>query len=147
MATGDITLKYGTTTSLTVTGFNALASGSLATSNAIDIAGSINPVLDVLVEIVVAEVVEAGNKQIVVYAISSVDGTNFADNTKTSNLFRLGTLDITGTGPFRSQAFSVGAAYRTLPPQFKIVIYNDAGVSLAGSGNTAQYRFVYENVS
>lgn len=147
MASGDITTKYGTATALTIT-LNSVSSGALTSaSNAIDVAGATGPVTDVLVELTLGSAVWAGNKQAIVYVVSSVDGTNFGDAANEDNLIRIGTLNLPSTAAFRSQAFSIAAAYRVLPPQCKIVVKNDAGVAFAGSGNSMQYRFVYENVA
>jgi hypothetical protein len=146
MASGDITTKYGSASSLTIT-LNSLANGSLATSSALDIAGSSNPVEDVMVEITLGAITATGNKQAIIYAVSSVDGTNFGDNTQTDNMIRIGTLSLPTSATYRSQACSVASAFRTLPPQFKVVVQNDAGVSFAASGNSAQYRFVYKNIA
>ena len=140
MAT-DLKLKYGSATALTVTGLNSLASAGYATSNAVD--NTTNLYLDYLVELTVANVVEAGNFQLTVYAISSLDGTNYSDN-QTNNqpwAFKyVGLLPVNGTGPWRSAAMSVASAFNgSIPPYFKIVVYNDAGVTLAASGNSVQY--------
>lgn len=137
-------LAYATPTSVTVTGFNSLSSGSFATSDAIDNSSSLY--LDYLVEVVVADVVEAGNKQIVVYGISSVDGTNYSDNQSgnPNAMAVVGILPVNGTGSWRSRAFSVAQAFGgVVPPKFKLVIFNDAGVSLSSSGNSVQVVGVY----
>lgn len=145
MATGDVSTKYGAATALTIT-LNSLAAGSFATSSSIDPTASAT--VDVLVEILIADITESGNKQVIVYAVSSVDGTNFSDATRQSAMVRLGALDITGTGPFRSASYSVAAGFGgVLPRLFKIVVMNDAGAALASTGNSAQYITVYQNVS
>lgn len=137
----DLKIKYGAATALTVTGLNSLASGSYATSDAVN--NTTNLYLDYLVELTVANVVEAGNFQAVVYAISSLDGTNYSDNQSTNQPYAfkyVGMLPLNGTGPWRSAAMSVAAAFNgTIPPYFKLVILNDAGVTLAASGNSVQY--------
>jgi hypothetical protein len=141
-----VTTEYGSATSLTIT-LNSLANGSLATSSAIDIAGASSSVTDVMVELNIASITPSGNKQVVVYAVSSLDGTNFADNTQVDNLMWLGTVTLSAGVASRSESFSVLDAYGSLPPSVKIVVQNDAGVSLAASGNSAQYRFAYDTVA
>jgi hypothetical protein len=140
MAT-DLKLKYGSATALTVTGLNSLAAAAYATSNAVD--NTTNLYLDYLIELTIANVAEAGNLQAAVYAISSLDGTNYSDNQSGNQPYAfkyVGMLPLNGTGPWRSAAMSVSAAFNgSIPPYFKIVILNDAGVTLAASGNSVQY--------
>ena len=58
----DIKLKYqGNVQSLNVTGFNSLAGAAYAHSDAVD--NSSDLFIDVMVEVVVADITEAGNKQ------------------------------------------------------------------------------------
>jgi len=142
----DIKLKYDTSaTSITVTGFNSLAATSYVTSDAVD--NTSNLFVDVFVEIVVADIVEAGNKQVVAYVIDSIDGTNYSDN-QSSNptaMRLLGIIPMNGAGPWRSSAMSVAAAFGGMvPPKWKIVLYNDnSTTALASSGNSAQMRGVF----
>lgn len=147
MASGDIGSKFGSATSLTISGFNSLASTSFAESSALDFTSGTQ--LDAFVEIVVADVAEAGNKQVNIWAISSVDGTNYAHySSNKANLAYVGSCQCNGSGAWRSQAFSIKQAFGgILPPLVKIVVENDMGVTLAGSGNTAQTRTEYKNVA
>lgn len=146
MASGDVTTKYGAATALTTSGLSTLANGSLATSNAVDVT-AMAAATDVLVELAFTNTgTPANNKQVVVYAVSTLDGTNYSDNTVVARMVRLGTIDISaGSGSFRSAAFSVAAGFRVLPPGFKIVVQNDCG--LAFTAGTLQYRAVYEFVT
>lgn len=140
----NIKLVYEATQSLTVTGFNSLASAGIATSNEID--NTVNLYLDYLVEIVVADIVEAGNKQIVILAASSIDGTNysFINANNLQIMSTVGIAPLNDVGPWRSRSFSVAQAFGgVVPPKFKLVMFNDAGIVLAASGNSAQYRGVH----
>ena len=142
----DIKLKYQSATqSLTVSGFNSLASGSYATSNAVDNESDL--FVDVMVEVTVADMVESTNKQVLVYIINSVDSTNYSDNQSTNpaGMRLLGIVPMNGTGPWRSSMMSVASAFGgVVPPKWKVVLYNDNGsTALAGSGNTVQYRGIY----
>lgn len=136
--------QFGAVTSLTVTGFNSLAGGSYATSDAVDNTSDL--FLDVLVEVTVADIVEAGNKQVLVYAVSSVDGTNYSDNQSGNpqSMAFVGALPMNGTGPWRSRAMSLASAFGgSVPPKWKLVLMNDnSTTALAGSGNSVQYRGV-----
>ena len=137
----DLKIKYGSATALTVTGLNSLASTGYATSDAIN--NTTNLFVDILVELTAANIVEAGNFQLAVYAISSLDGTNYSDNQSGNQPYAfkyVGVLPVNGTGPWRSAAMSLAAAFNgTLPPYVKLVVYNNAGISLAASGNSIQY--------
>jgi hypothetical protein len=139
----DIKVKYGTTTSLTIS-LNSLANGSIVASS--DVVNTTDLFVDVLVELVIADVAEAGNKQVLIYASSSVDETNFSEAVAANRqqMAYVGAVSVNGTGPHRSRAFSVAAAFGgVIPPEFRIVAYNDSGVALASSGNSAQYRGVH----
>ena len=142
----DIKLKYQSAVQgLNISGFNSLAGGSYATSDAVDNASDL--FIDVMVEVTVADMVEAGNKQLVVYAIDSVDGTNFSDS-QTGNpqaMRLLGVVPMNGTGSWRSAMMSLASAFGGIvPPKWKVVVYNDnSTTALAGSGNTIQYRGVH----
>ena len=129
-----VNISYGTLAALTVT-LNSLASAGAVISSAVD-----NTTLladDYLLELVIADISESGNKQVLIYVASSLDGTNYSDGSLTT-MTRVGWLDVTGTGPHRMTARSLAAALGgVIPPKFKVAFYNDAGVSLAGSGNSA----------
>lgn len=131
-----IKIAYGTPASLTFPGINSLASGSQDVSSAVD-----NTTLladDYSVEITIAEIAESGNAQVIVYALSSVDGSTFSD-TALPNMARVGFIDLTGTGPQTMSLRSIANVFGgVVPPYFKIVVYNDAGASLASSGNSGR---------
>lgn len=137
---------YGTATAITWSGqgLNSLTNATYsAASDTID--NTSNLYLDMLVEVEIADIAEAGNFQVVLYVTSSVDGTDFS-TTQAQNMAYLGTVSTpSGTaGTWRSRAFSVAAAFGgVLPPKWKLVAYNDTGVTLASSANAAQYRGVF----
>ena len=139
----DIKLKYATAQSLTVSGLNSLSGGAYTTSNEVDNTSTLY--VDVLVEILIADISESGNQQVKVFAISSLDGTNFSGgfSDNPNNMIFVGSIPTKGdgsSGKWRSQAFSMASAFRTLPPKFKLVFHNDNGaVALASTGNSVQY--------
>ena len=62
-----------------------------------------------------------GNKQAVVFAVSTLDGTNYSDGTNNDNMRLLGTVSLPDTNIVRSAAMSVAAAFGgTLPPRFRL---------------------------
>lgn len=134
----DIKIKHGAAQALTVTGLNSLASNGMAVSNEINV--TTNDPLDVLVEVALDPGAAAGNMQAVVYAVSSLDGTNFGDTTNRANMKLLGVIRLPDTNPVRSNAMSIAQAFGgTLPPRFKVVVWNDSGAAFNGTGNSVQY--------
>lgn len=134
--------SYGTTTTFSnSSGLNSLASGSTVSLGVIDNTTELAD--EYFVELVIADIAETGNKQVIVYARSSVDGTNYSD-TGATNLRMLGIVDLDGlTGPTRSIALPVSPQFGGfVPPKVEVYAKNDAGVTLASSGNSAQYRSV-----
>jgi len=133
-----IKILQGSATSLTVTGLNSLASNSMATSNAITV--TTNDPLDVLVEVTLDPGTTTGNKQAVVYAVSSLDATNYSDSTNRPNMALVGVISLPDTNIVRARAMSVASAFGgTLPNLFKLVIWNDSGASFNSTGNSVQY--------
>lgn len=140
----DLKSKYGTASSITIS-LNSLGSGALVLSTT-EFDNSTDLFVDMLVEFTIADVTEGGNRQLLIYAVSSVDGTNYSEGVAANRqqMAYVGAVSLNGTGPHRSRAFSVAAAFGgVLPPKYKIAAYNDVGVSLSASNNTAQYRGVY----
>ena len=127
-------------TSLTIT-INSLASANYATSNAFQVSNS-NP-LDVIVECAFAVGTVAGNKQVVVFVIGSSDGTNYdiansstIDTTHDTMMAVLGVVNCPNNSETVRRRFSLAAAYGgTPPPYVKLVVKNDTGAVLSGSGN------------
>lgn len=142
----DVKIKHGSATSLTVSGLNSLASGSKATSNEINV--TTNDPLDVLIELTLDPGTTTGNKQAVVFVVSTLDGTNYSDSTNNDNMRLLGVVSLPDTNVVRSAGMSVAAAFGgTLPPRFKVVVLNDSGASFNSSGNSAQYVEVAAEVA
>lgn len=129
-----VKLAYGAATSLTIT-LNSLASGSAATSSAI--AQSTDLALDALVEILVTTGTVGTNPNVAVYAIPSLDGTNYGDVT---NAPLIGTISTPSSATAYRKTMSVAQAFGgNLTPSYKIYVTNNTGAALAGSGNSGQY--------
>lgn len=136
--------SYGAATSFAdEANLNSLASAAFASIGIIDNTTTLAD--DYLIEITIANIAEAGNKQAVVWVRSSVDGTNYSDSTTgANNRKQLGALDLNGlSGAGRSIAMPLAVAFGGIvPPKVEVLVQNDAGVSFAASGNSAQYRAV-----
>lgn len=135
----------GTRTSLTVTGLSTLASATYVASSAYN-AGTNSP-LDVAIDVEVATTnAVAGNKQVVVFASASLDGTNFQSGptsgtttTDESDLTYLGIVTMNTSTTTHRKSFSIFNAYGFMPQQFKIILKNDLGVALtSGAVYTAE---------
>lgn len=156
-------LQYGTATSMTITA-GSLASAANRSSAAVT-SGTSNNVVDYLIEVSVqtTSTAPSGNKQVIVYAYWSTDGTNYTgangtvdnvdgtDKALTSipsatNLRQIGTVQLNqgAVATTIRGEFSLCARVGLIapPPKWGIVLYNDAGTAL-GSTVSAQYREVY----
>lgn len=130
----NIKPSYGAATALTIT-LNSLASGSGATSSAI--AQSTDLALDALVEILVTTGTVGTNPNVAVYAIPSLDGTNYGDVT---NAPLIGTINTPSNATPYRKSMPVAVQFGgSLPPSYKIYVVNNTGAALAGSGNSGQY--------
>lgn len=135
-----------TAASLTVTGLGTLASATYVTSATLT--HSTNDPLDVLVEITVATTnTPAGNKQVIVFAKGSLDGTNFSSGpesgttaTDEPDLYFVGVVPVNTATTTHRKTFSLAAAFGgVLPLATKIVLKNDLGVALtSGSAQTSE---------
>jgi hypothetical protein len=155
-------LQYGTSTALTITA-GSLAVGAARSSAAVT-SGLTNNTTDYLISVNVLTTTTAAtvNKQIVVYAYRSEDGTNYSgasstidnvdgtDKTLTaigspSNLTFLGTIQLNNgtTALTLRQVFSLAQAFGSIPPKWGIVLLNDNGAAALGATVSATYREVY----
>lgn len=139
------TPTVGTRTSLTVTGFGTLASGTYVTSATYT--ANTNKPWDVIVEVDAATTnAPAGNKQVLVFIQESLDGANFRSGptsgtttTDEPNLRFIGTLPMNSASTTEIGTFSVAQALGYCPYAFKVVLKNDLGVALtSGSVFTAE---------
>jgi len=140
-----ITQTVGTRTSLTVTGLSTLAAATYVASSAYT--ANTNKPLDVIVEVDVATTnTPSGNKQLVVFVIESLDGTNYRSGptsgtttTDEPNLRLLGTVPMNTASVTQTATFSVAQALGYCPYAFKVVIKNDLGVALtSGTAFTSE---------
>lgn len=122
-----VNLAYSASTSLTVSGLSTLASGSYATSNAYD--ATANKPIDLLIELAVTTGTTSGNKQAMLFLVTSADGTNYSDSANDANMIALGGMTTpNATTAYRSKEFSVAAACGgVVPNHCKVVVKNDGG--------------------
>lgn len=143
------TLSQGTRTSLTITGFGTLASGTYVASSAYNC--DTNKPVDVAIEVEAATTnTPAGNKQVVVFLQASLDGTNFqsgptsgSTTTDEPDLTFIGVIPMNTATTTHRKMFSVAQSLGFIPKQFKVVCKNDLGVSLtSGAVYTAEISAV-----
>jgi hypothetical protein len=126
--------------SLTVSTLPTLASATYSVSNTIT--HSINDPLDVLIDVSCTTTnTPAGNKQVVIFAKGSIDGSNFGSGpesgttaTDEPDLHYVGSLPMNTASVAHRKLFSLAAAYGgVLPVATKLVFKNDLGVALTSA--------------
>ena len=137
----------GTRTALTTTALDSLASATYVSAGTIDLTTP-DP-LDVLVEVAVTPGTTSGNKQLVVFARVSLDGTNYSTGpvsgttaTNEPNLKFLGTVPLNTNSTQQRNTLSVMSSLGYIPAHLEIVCKNDSGAALAASGNSVHYSTV-----
>lgn len=98
-----------------------------------------NKPLDVEIEVSATPGTVSGNKQLVVFAQKSLDGTNFetgptsgTTTTDEPNLSWIGTLLLNTNSTLQRKVMSLSAAFGgSLPYAAKIIVKNDSGAALA----------------
>ncbi len=143
----------GTRTSLTTSALNSLASATFVSAGTIT--HNTNQPLDVLVEVTTTPGTVSGNKQLVVFAKVSLDGTNYSTGpesgtttTDEPDLYYVGTVPLNTSSAVQTKTFSLAASLGgMLPYASKIIIKNDSGAALAASGNSVYYSEISATVA
>ena len=143
----------GSRTSLTTSALNSLASATFVSAGTIT--HNTNQPLDVLVEVTATPGTVSGNKQLLVYAKASLDGTNQTTGPETGttvtdepNLYYVGTLPLNTNSTTQTKVFSLAAAYGgLLPYASEIVVRNDSGAALNASGGSVYYSEISATVA
>ena len=143
----------GTRTALTTSALNSLASATFVSAGSLT--HNTNQPLDVLVEVTATPGTVSGNKQLVVFAKISLDGTNFTSGpesgtttTDEPDLFFVGTVPLNTNSTAQTKTFSLAAAYGgVLPYASKIIVKNDSGAALNASGGSVYYSEISATVS
>jgi hypothetical protein len=101
-----------------------------------------NKPLDVEIDVTATATSPTGNKQVVIFAKGSIDGTNFGSGPETgvvnaadeANLHYVGSLPMNTSAVAQRKIFSLAAAYGgTLPLASKLVFKNDCGATLTAA--------------
>lgn len=146
-----ITAVVGSKTALTTSALNSLASATYVSAGTVDLTAA-DP-LDVLIEVAATPGTVSGNKQVVVFAKVSLDGSTWTSGPETGstatdepNLKFIGTVPCNTNATQQINTLSVVSALGFIPPHLEIVVKNDTGTSLASSGHSVHYAVVTGNV-
>lgn len=149
---GAITAAWGAKTTLTTTALNSLASANYVAAGTVDLT-AVDP-LDVAVEVEATPGTVAGNKQLVVFAKTSFDGTDFSTGpasgstaTDEPDLYLIGVLPLGTNSTLQRKSFSVVGALGFIPPHLEVIVKNDCGAALAASGHKVSYALLTGNVA
>jgi hypothetical protein len=157
----NIKEEFGSSTSITITSLNSLASAQYAGCQSSAVDNTSNKYFDALVTVTVA--VGAGtianDKCAYVYAYGSEDGTTYvldgtadlidgSDGTVTignpSNAKLIGIVAIPTQSYTYRGVFSVAHAFGgVLPRKWGIIVVNYSGIATAAAGNSASYTGIY----
>lgn len=143
----------GSRTSLTTSALNSLASATFVSAGTIT--HNTNQPIDVLLEVTATPGTVSGNKQLLVYAKASLDGSNQTTGPETGtavtdepNLYYVGTLPLNTNSTTQTKVFSLAAAYGgLLPYASEIVVRNDSGAALNASGGSVYYSEISATVA
>lgn len=131
----------GARTALTIASLPTLASAGYAASAVKD--NTANQPLDLLVELSITPGTVSGNKQAVLFAQASLDGSTFqtgANSTDEADMTLIGTMPLNSNSAAQTKIFSVALAYGgVLPPFVRLVVKNDSGATFtAGMINVSE---------
>ncbi len=143
----------GTRTALTTTALNSLASATFVSAGTIT--HNTNQPIDVMVEVTATPGTVSVNKQLLVYAKASLDGSNQTTGPETGttvtdepNLYFVGALPLNTSSTTQTRIFSLAAAYGgVLPYASEIVLRNDSGAALNASGGSVYYSEISATVA
>ena len=143
----------GTRTELTTTALNSLASATFVSAGTIT--HNTNQPIDVMIEVTATPGTVSGNKQMLVYAKASLDGTNQTTGPETGttvtdepNLYFVGALPLNTNSTTQRRVFTLAGAYGgVLPYASEIVLRNDSGAALNASGGSVYYSEISATVA
>lgn len=136
-------------TAFTIT-LNSLANVTYVAATAINLQGLLTSgnraPAEVVIELEVTPGTVSGNFQAKLFALVSMDGTNFSTGptsgttvTRESNLYPLGILPLNANATLERKGFAVYSALGFMPYAIRPVVFNDSGAAFAGSGCAMYY--------
>lgn len=147
-----VKLTSGTRTNLTTTALDSLASTAYVSAGTIDV--SADDPLDIIVEVEATPGTVSSNKQLVVFARTSMDNIDFTTgpvsgttNTNEANLKYLGVVPLNTNATLQRNSFSVVSALGFVPPYLDIVCKNETGAALAATGHAVNYTLISGSVA
>lgn len=122
---------------------NSLASATYVALGTLTFSATNKTPLDTKLEVYVTPGTVSGNKQVVIFAQQTLDGTNFESGptsgttaTDEPNLTFVGVIPCNTNSTLQRKVFDLAAAFDgVLPYAAKIIAKNDTGAPLAASGN------------
>jgi hypothetical protein len=147
MTTAKINAGTRTQLSGAAAALNSLASATYVSVGTITFSSSGKTPLTDKLEVSVTPGTVSGNKQLLVFAQQSLDGTNFetgpvsgTTTTDEADLTFVGVVPLGTNSTLQRKVFDLAAAFGgTLPFAAKIIVRNDSGAALASSGNDVHY--------
>lgn len=151
--------SYGSKTNLTIT-LNSLAASSTVGRQATPVDNTVNNALDVQIQGTITVGTVSGNKQIIFYVAGSFDGGSTYSLANGSNTIGASDAAFTRADPAGklpafvllvptssiaySFDFSIAQLFGgSMPDNWCLVVFNDSGAALAGSGNSAWYKEIF----
>ncbi|MFS2027070.1 hypothetical protein [Massilia sp. CT11-137] len=143
MTTAKISQGSRTQLSGAAAALNSLASATYVAVGTITHNSGGKVPLECFVELAVTPGTVSGNKQAVLFAQASLDGTNFdtgptsgTTTTDEPNLIFVGVLPLNSNATLQRKKFSLANAHGgVLPYATKLIVKNDSGAAFASSGN------------
>lgn len=158
---GDITIKYGTSNQTIACTIGNNPTGTISAhgriSSAVDNTGNLYQDALIFLRIKTGGSAPSGNKQIIVYALGTVDGgTTYtdgytigdADSAVLANTAeRIGVIPVANSATtYYGGPWSVANAFRgVLPDHWGVYVFNDSGATL--STTNADFAVIYQGVS
>lgn len=132
---------------------DSLANVTYVAATAIDLhalVGSAALPLDVIFELAVTPGTVSGNKQALLFAKISMDGTNYGTGPESGTtvtdqpvLHFIGALPLPTSSTLQRKGFSLVAAIGFVPYSIKPIVFNDSGAAFASSGHALHYTAPY----